>query len=103
KAVAIPSFREALQAQLVGVVAEVKRASPSKGAINPGLDLAARAKAYETGGAAAISVLTEPTRFSGSNEDLVLARKSVALPLLKKDFHVEVSQLLEARALGASA
>jgi indole-3-glycerol phosphate synthase len=103
KAETVPSFRGALQAQLVGVVAEVKRASPSKGAINPGLDLAAQTKAYEAGGAAAISVLTEPTRFSGSTEDLVLARKSVALPLLKKDFHVGVSQLLEARALGASA
>ena len=103
KAVPVPSFRRALQAQLVAVVAEVKRASPSKGEINPRLDLAAQVKAYEAGGAAAISVLTEPTRFSGSIEDLVLARKSVALPLLKKDFHVEVSQLLEARALGASA
>jgi len=100
---AVPSFRDALQAQRVGVIAEVKRASPSKGEINPGLDLAAQVMAYEAGGAAAISVLTEPTRFSGSTEDLVLARKSVALPLLKKDFHVEVSQLLEARALGASA
>ena len=100
---AVPSFRDALPVQRVGVIAEVKRASPSKGEINPGLDLAAQVMAYEAGGAAAISVLTEPTRFSGSTEDLVLARKSVALPLLKKDFHVEVSQLLEARALGASA
>ncbi len=103
KAVPVPSFRGALQAQLVAVVAEVKRASPSKGEINPRLDLAGQVKAYEAGGAAAISVLTEPTEFSGSIEDLVLARKWVALPLLKKDFHVEVSQLFEARALGASA
>src|ERR1700674_1577793 len=103
KARTVPSFHGALRAQQVGVIAEVKRRSPSKGAINPGLDLAARVKAYEAGGAAAISVLTEPARFAGSNEDLVLARKSVAVPLLKKDFHVEVSQLLEARALGASA
>jgi indole-3-glycerol phosphate synthase len=98
-----PSFREALQGQRVGLIAEVKRSSPSKGAINPGLDLARQVKAYEEGGAAAISVLTEPTRFGGSAADLVLARKSVALPLLKKDFHVEVSQILEAKALGASA
>jgi indole-3-glycerol phosphate synthase len=103
KAATVPSFRRALQAQQVSVIAEVKRWSPSKGAINPGLDLAAQVRAYEAGGAAAISVLTEPARFAGSNEDLVLARKSVKLPLLKKDFHVEVSQLLEARALGASA
>ena len=99
----VPSFRGALQGQRVGVIAEVKRSSPSRGAINPGLDLARQVRAYEAGGAAAISVLTEPTRFGGSADDLVLARKSVALPLLKKDFHVEVSQILEARVLGASA
>ncbi len=98
-----PSFRAALQGQRVGLIAEVKRSSPSKGAINPGLDLARQVRAYEAGGAAAISVLTEPSRFGGSPADLVLARKSVALPLLKKDFHVEVSQILEAKALGASA
>jgi indole-3-glycerol phosphate synthase len=85
------------------VIAEVKRSSPSKGDINPGLDLARQVKAYEAGGAAAISVLTEPTRFRGSTDDLVLARKSVALPLLKKDFHVDIAQILEARSLGASA
>ena len=99
----VPSFREALQGSDVGVIAEVKRSSPSKGAINPGLDLASQVKAYQSGGAVAISVLTEPTRFGGSTEDLVLARKSVALPLLKKDFHVDVSQIYEARSLGASA
>lgn len=99
----VPSFRDALQGRRVGVIAEVKRSSPSRGAINPGLDLARQVRAYEAGGAAAISVLTEPTRFGGSADDLVLARKSVALPLLKKDFHVEVSQILEARVLGASA
>ena len=98
-----PSFRAALQGERVALIAEVKRSSPSKGAINPGLDLARQVRAYEAGGAAAISVLTEPSRFGGSAADLVLARKSVALPLLKKDFHVEVSQILEAKALGASA
>jgi indole-3-glycerol phosphate synthase len=99
----VPSFSRALQGPQVGVIAEVKRSSPSKGAINPGLDLAVLVRAYEAGGAAAISVLTEPTRFGGSAKDLVLARKSVALPLLKKDFHVDVSQIFEARVLGASA
>lgn len=99
----VSSFRGALQAQQVGVIAEVKRASPSKGDINPGLDLASRVKAYQAGGAAAISVLTEPARFGGSNEDLVLTRESVSLPLLKKDFHVSASQLFQARAIGASA
>ena len=99
----VPSFRAALQAQRIGVIAEVKRASPSKGDINLDLDLASLVEAYRAGGAAAISVLTEPARFAGSNDDLILARKSVSLPLLKKDFHVGVSQLFEARALGASA
>ena len=103
RARAVPSFRNALAGQQVGVIAEVKRSSPSKGAINPGLDFARQVRAYETGGAAAISVLTEPSRFGGSADDLVLARKSVRLPLLKKDFHVEVAQILEARVLGASA
>ena len=100
---AVPSFRDALQGTEVGVIAEVKRSSPSKGAINPGLDLASQVQAYQSGGAVAISVLTEPTRFGGSADDLVLARRSVALPLLKKDFHVDVAQIFEARSLGASA
>ncbi|HCU12238.1 MAG TPA: indole-3-glycerol-phosphate synthase TrpC [Gemmatimonadetes bacterium] len=103
RAGSVPPFRGALQGRQVGVIAEVKRSSPSRGVINPGLDLAAQVRAYEAGGAAAISVLTEPTRFGGSADDLVLARKSVALPLLKKDFHVDVSQIFEARVLGASA
>ena len=98
-----PSFATALRRADLGVIAEVKRSSPSKGAINPDLDLVRRVRAYESGGAAAISVLTEPARFGGSNEDLTAARESVRLPLLKKDFHVDVLQILEARALGASA
>lgn len=103
KADGAPSFRTALQREHLAVIAEVKRSSPSKGAINPGLNLANQVAAYEGGGAAAISILTEPTRFGGSNEDLVRARESVRLPLLKKDFHVEAVQILEAKALGASA
>jgi indole-3-glycerol phosphate synthase len=99
----VPSFRDALQGTEVGVIAEVKRSSPSKGAINPGLDLASQVQAYQSGGAVAISVLTEPTRFGGSPDDLVLAGKSVELPLLKKDFHVDPAQIFEARSLGASA
>jgi indole-3-glycerol phosphate synthase len=99
----VPSFRAALQGRDVGVIAEVKRSSPSKGAINPGLDLVSQVRAYLSGGAVAISVLTEPTRFGGSADDLVLARSAVPLPLLKKDFHVDVTQIFEARSLGASA
>jgi indole-3-glycerol phosphate synthase len=96
-------FGAALRGTDVSIIAEVKRSSPSKGQINPGLDLDERVRAYEKGGAAAISILTEPRRFGGSNEDLVRARGAVAAPLLKKDFHVEVVQILEARSLGASA
>ena len=99
----VPGFAAALQGNDVRVVAEVKRSSPSRGVINRDLDLETQVAAYEAGGAAALSILTEPTRFGGSNEDLSRARGVVGLPLLKKDFHVETIQLLEARALGASA
>jgi indole-3-glycerol phosphate synthase len=98
-----PPFGDALRRANVAVIAEVKRSSPSKGAINVGMDVGRQLRAYEAGGAAAISILTEPDRFGGSNEDLKLARATVKLPLLKKDFHVHVVQILEARALGASA
>jgi indole-3-glycerol phosphate synthase len=98
-----PRFASALWQANVAIIAEVKRASPSKGSINPGLDLDKQVRAYEKGGAAAISILTEPGRFAGSNEDLTRARSAVPTPLLKKDFHVEVVQILEARSLGASA
>jgi indole-3-glycerol phosphate synthase len=71
--------------------------------INPSMNVADQAAAYEKGGARGISVLTEPTRFSGSNDDLTTARTATTLPLLRKDFHVEVVQLFEAKALGAAA
>lgn len=99
----VPRFADALRGKDVKVVAEVKRSSPSRGVINRGLDLAQQVLAYEAGGAAAISVLTEPARFGGSNEDLTGARAAVRIPLLRKDFHVETVQILEARSLGASA
>ena len=98
-----PGFAAALRGARVAVIAEVKRSSPSKGEINTALDLEKQVRAYEKGGAAAISILTEPRRFGGSNEDLVRARAAVSIPLLKKDFHVDVVQILEARSLGASA
>ena len=81
----------------------MKRSSPSKGAINLELDVREQVEAYERGGAAAISILTEPSRFGGSIDDLLTARKAVGLPLLKKDFHVERLQIVEAKALGAAA
>jgi indole-3-glycerol phosphate synthase len=85
------------------VLAEIKRRSPSKGAINDGLDAPLRAREYVAGGAAALSILTEPTSFGGSNDDLIAVRAAVSVPLLRKDFHVAPVQLLEARALGAAA
>lgn len=71
--------------------------------INPAIDVEQQVKAYEKGGAAAISILTEPNRFGGSNADLEKARAATRLPLLKKDFHVDPAQIFEARTLGASA
>lgn len=98
-----PSLRSALLQPVVAVIAEVKRSSPSKGMINPTIDAAAQARAYERGGAAAVSVLTEPDRFGGSEGDLAAVTHAVRLPAIKKDFHVAPVQLAEARALGASA
>ena len=99
----VRSLRSELQSSTVGIIAEIKRASPSRGSINSELRAADQAQAYERGGAFAISVLTEPTRFGGSNDDIVAARSAADIPVLKKDFHVEPVQLLEARALGCSA
>ena len=98
-----PSLAAALRSGSVGVLAEVKRRSPSKGDIAPALDPVEQARAYQKGGAAAVSILTEPRHFGGSSEDLVAVREQVDLPILKKDFHVDVIQLVEARVLGASA
>jgi indole-3-glycerol phosphate synthase len=99
-----PSFIGALRAGSdVAVIAEVKRRSPSKGVINPTIDGTAQARAYEAGGARAVSVLTENTHFGGSAEDLESIRGAVRIPLLKKDFHIDALQVVEARALGASA
>lgn len=96
-------FAAALRSDTVQVIAEVKRASPSKGAIAPGLDAAVQAAAYVAGGAAAISVLTEPTRFGGSLADLQAAAAAVTAPVIRKDFITAPVQLWEARAAGASA
>ena len=85
----------------VSVIAEVKRSSPSKGALAEIGDPAWLAGEYEAGGAAAISVLTESRRFSGSLEDLVRVRLAVEVPVLRKDFIVTAYQLFEARAAGA--
>ncbi|MDX6395058.1 MAG: indole-3-glycerol phosphate synthase [Streptosporangiaceae bacterium] len=91
----------ALKGQDVAVIAEVKRASPSKGAMAAIADPAALAADYEAGGARVISVLTEPRRFAGSLDDLAAVREAVQVPVLRKDFVVSSYQLWEARAHGA--
>ncbi|GAA4366854.1 indole-3-glycerol phosphate synthase TrpC [Agromyces bauzanensis] len=85
----------------VKVIAEIKRSSPSRGALAPIVDPAALARSYELGGASAISVLTEGRRFGGSLADLVSVRAAVALPVLRKDFISTAYQVFEARAAGA--
>ena len=91
------------RADRVNVIAECKRRSPSKGVLRDAYDPAAIAAAYEAAGAAAISVLTEPTFFDGSLDHLAAVRRVVDVPLLRKDFIVDEYQLLEARAVGADA
>jgi len=100
---AVPSFADALRGATVGVIAEVKRRSPTAGAIRPDLDPVEHALAYARGGAVAISVLTEARHFGGSLDDLRLVARAVALPVLRKDFLVDELQLVEARAAGAAA
>jgi indole-3-glycerol phosphate synthase len=95
------NVRAALTGPEVAVIAEVKRASPSKGAMAAIADPAGLAVDYEAGGAAVISVLTERRRFGGTLEDLSAVRDAVSVPILRKDFIVSSYQLWEARAYGA--
>ena len=87
----------------VGIVAEVKRRSPSQGPIRTDLDPAAHAGAYVRGGAVAVSVLTDEIHFGGSLDDLARVAAAVPVPVLRKDFILDELQLLEARTVGASA
>ena len=96
-------FIGALSTQGLGVIAEVKRRSPSAGSIAPDLDPARLGLAYERGGAAAISVLTEPDHFGGGLEDLGEVRSATSIPVLRKDFILYPLQVDEARAAGADA
>lgn len=96
-------FAAALDRPGVRVIAEIKRASPSLGDIRPDLDPAATARAYAEGGAAALSVLTEPAFFKGSADDLRLARGAVSVPVLRKDFIIDPYQVYETAAMGADA
>ncbi len=95
-------FRAALAGRdALGVIAEIKRRSPSKGDLNTGLDPAAMAATYERGGAACLSVLTDAEHFGGSVADLQAARAACSLPVLRKDFTVGERDVLDARIMGA--
>ncbi|MGH7676787.1 MAG: indole-3-glycerol phosphate synthase TrpC, partial [Gemmatimonadales bacterium] len=98
-----PPFGRGLVSSTVGVIAEVKRRSPSAGTIHADLDAAEHAAGYAQGGAVAVSVLTEEAHFGGSIADLARVVDRVRLPVLRKDFVVDELQLVEARAAGASA
>jgi indole-3-glycerol phosphate synthase len=96
-------FMEALSHPGTSLVAEHKRRSPSAGLIRDGASVTDVVQAYERGGAAAISVLTEEAHFGGSLEDLYEARRATGLPILRKDFSVDLYQLYEAKVAGADA
>ncbi len=96
-------LRAALRSNGISIISEVKKASPSRGVIREDFKPAEIARSYEKAGATAVSVLTEPRYFSGSLDDLQDVRRATSLPILRKDFIVDVFQLFEARACGADA
>ena len=96
-------FRAALTAHTPAIIAEVKKASPSKGVLSDNFDPGRIARSYELGGASALSVLTDAAYFQGSLADLEAARAAVALPVLRKDFTIAATHIIEAAAHGADA
>ncbi len=106
-AMALPATRgfrarlDAESAARLAVIAEIKRRSPSKGDLNPGLDAAALARIYERCGASAMSVLTDSPHFGGSVEDLQVASGACGLPVIRKDFTVDARDVCDARLMGA--
>lgn len=100
---AAPGFAAALREPGVAVIAEIKRRSPSRGDLAPIADVAEQARRYISGGAAALSVLTEPAHFGGSLDDLSAVADAVPAPALRKDFLVDPYQVWEAAAAGAGA
>ena len=96
-------FEKALNDKPIAIISEVKRASPSKGLISEDFDYLAIAKDYENAGVSAISVLTEPYFFKGSNDILVEIAENVNTPILRKDFVIDPYMIYEAKVIGASA
>jgi len=96
-------FKAALVREKINIISEIKKASPSKGDLHLDMNVVDYAKSYEKAGACAISVLTERNFFKGSIEDLIAVKNAVDIPVLRKDFVIDSSQIFEAKFMGADA